>query len=359
MVMRRNFAAAILACSLVQMTTPAALRAAESGRSQRAELGVGIRINAADDQETAWKAHEASLRQALAASGTPRNVALAALENSVSVNASRTLQVEPLLRAAMGARDDALVQWLIANRLIGSDNDARVDALVADAAHLEPDNAAVWGLALVLASKRSEASAIDDALAHMAASTRSDEHFADTVRAWYEIYEHNPFPQSMFAKPSDADNATFVAAIARAAATALAGNQRLVQVCKESVGANPSTSRAADCAAIGHLMLYHSTTMLGRRMGFALLRNLGGDVVTSEDKALQRNLEWVLVEYSAGEDSVDKDPIAMHAYATDWLNFDDEYEIMQRALRRRGLSTDAPSDWQPSEHVSIAQASSR
>lgn len=259
----------------------------------------------------------------------------------------------------MNARDDALVQWLIANRLFGTGNDAQVNAIVANAIHLEPDNAAVWGLTLVLASKRNEASAIDDALAHMAASTRSDEHFADTLRAWYEIYERNPFPRSMYADPADADSATFVAAMAKAAAYALAGNQWLMQACKPSTNASPHSARAADCAAIGHLMSQRSTTMLGRRIGFALLRNLDGDVLNSQDKALHRNLEWVWVNDSAATDSLEKDPLAMRAYATDWLNLDDEYEIMQRDLRRRGLSTEAPADWQTSEHASIAQTASR
>ena len=205
--MKRSVAAMILVCGFVPLAALGGSAAAESGRSQHAELAVGIRINAADDQEAVWKAHEASMHRALVASGTPRDIALTAFDAYVSRTdgTSPPSQNETLFRAAMGARDDALVQWLIANRLLGSDNDARVDAIVANATRLEPDNAAVWGLALALASKRNEPAAMDDALAHMAASTRSDEHFADTLRAWYEIYERNPFPPSMFAKPADAD----------------------------------------------------------------------------------------------------------------------------------------------------------
>ena len=120
----------------------------------------------------------------------------------------------------------------------------------------------------------------------------------------------------------------------------------------------PAPRARADCAAIGHLMLYHSTTMLGRRMGFALLRTLGGDVATSEDKALQRNLEWVLVEDSAGEDSVST-KIRSRCTRTPPIGSisTTSTKSCSATLRRRGLSTDAPSDWQPSEHVSIAQAS--
>lgn len=356
--MKRSVAAMFLVCGFVPLATLGGSAAAESGRTQHAELAVGIRINAADDQEAAWKAHEASMHRALVASGTPRDIALTAFDAYVSRTdgTSPPSQNETLFRAAMGARDDALVQWLIANRLLGSDNDARVDAIVANATRLEPDNAAVWGLAFALASKRNEPTAMDDALTHMAASTRSDEHFADTLRAWYEIYERNPFPPSMFANPADADSATFVAAMARAAATALASNQRLVQTCKASTDANLNTAHATDCAAIGHLMLYHSTTLLARKIGFALLRNVGGGVASDEDQATDRNLEWV---WRTTPELVEKDPLAMRAYANDWLNFDDEYEIMQRALRRRGLSTEAPPDWQPSDHASIAQAASR
>ncbi len=360
--MKRSVAALILMCGFVPLAAFGRPPAAESGRTQHAELAVGIRINATADAGDSWKAHEAAVHRALVASGAPRNVALAALDASVlwTDHASPPpLQDEPLIRAAMAARDDALVQWLIANRLLGAGNYTHVDAIVANATHLEPDNAAVWGLAFALASKRNEPAAIDAALAHMAASTRSDEHFADTLRAWYEIYERNPFPRSMFANPAEADAATFVAAMAHTAATALAGYQTLVQACKPSADATLNTVRATDCAAIGHLMLYRSTTLLARRIGFALLRNLGGDLPSSEDRAFDRNFEWVFLNDTAAAGSLEHDSLAMRAYATDWLNFDDEYEIMQRDLRRRGLSAEAPSDWQPSEHASIAQAASR
>lgn len=358
--MKRSVAALILVGGFIPLAAFGGAPTAEPGRTQHAELAVGIRINAQDDQAAAWKAHEASVHRALVASGTPRNVALAALDASIVWSDSTSpspLQDEPLIRAAMGARDDALVQWLIANRLLGSGNDTHVDAIVANATRLEPDNAAVWGLAFALAWKRNERAAMDDAIAHMAASTRSDEHFADTVRAWYEVYERNPFPPSMFADPADARSATFVAAMARAAATALASNQWLVQTCKTSANATPNNARATHCAAIGHLMLYHSTTLLARNIGFALLRVLGGDVANSEDKALSRNIEWITLNYAASD--LEKDPLAMRAYAADWLNLDDEYEILQRALRRRGVSTEPPSDWQPSDHASIAQTGSR
>ena len=352
--MKRGVTAVILACGLVPLVTLGVPPTAEVGRSQHADLPVGIRINSASDAEVSWRAHEASVHRALLASGTPRNIALAALDSGAMSEDDTPLRIdarnEELFRAAMGAPGDALVQWLIANRLLGSRNRAHAEAVVANATHLEPDNAAVWSLTLVLASQRKDAAGIDEALARMATSTRSDEHFADMLHAWFDIYDRNPPPRSMFADPADADAAPFVSASAKAAAFALPAYQQLVQACKPSADVGLDATRAADCAASGHLMLHNSKSLIGRSIGFVLLRNLGA--TTAQDQTMRRNLEWVRQNVGTTE----KDPLAMRAYQADWLNLDDEYEIMQRAVRRAGLSIEPPPDWQLPEHASVAQA---
>jgi hypothetical protein len=357
MAMRRNVAAAVLACGFVQMMALDAVPAAEPGRTQHAELPIGIRINAADDVGRSMQAYEASVHRALLASGTPRNIALAVLDSATLLEEATPSQIEArneeLFRAAMAAPGDALVQWLIANRLLGSRNQAHAEAVVANATHLEPDNAAVWSLTLALASQRNDAAGIDEALARMATSTRSDEHFGDMLRAWFDIYDRNPAPRAAFADPADADTAPFVSAVAKAAALALPAYQQLVQVCKPSADVGLDATRAADCAASGHLMLHNSKTLIGRSIGFALVRNLGA--TTAQDQAMRRNLEWVRQNVATTE----KDPLAMRAYQADWLNLDDEYEIVQRALRRAGLPIEPTPDWQLPERSSVAQAGSR
>ena len=346
--MKRRFAVIVLACGFVPLTSSGAQPTAEAGLAQHATLAVGMRIRAAEE-DNAWPAYEASVHHALQATGTPRDLAFAALDlDTAGATLPANVHDEQLFRAAMAIPDDALVQWLIANRLLGS-RDARTAAIVANVTRLEPDNAEAWGLALALASARNEHAGVDDALAHMAASTRSDPHLTDALHAWFEVYERNPPPRSLFVESADADSAVFVAAMARTAALALPAYQPLLLACKPSADVDLDAMRAADCATVGHLMTHHATSLIGRSIGFALLRNLG--VATDEDKTARRNLDWLMQNIG---DATDKNALAAQAHQADWVNLDNEYEIMQRALRRAGLPVEAPDGWQP--HAAIAKA---
>lgn len=320
---------------------PAAGTLGIGGHAAHGTLPVGIRIAAAGEPVSAYQRFESSLNAAMRASTRPRDWALAA---TASPDPSRTIGATgvhfdgDLFRAAQAAPGDALVQWLAANYGDTStpENAARRAAAIDALTRIEPDNGAVWMQALGAASERHDEGAVDDALARMAESARFDDHFVDVVHAWIDVYDRHSPPASL---STDAYDAGFVAAFAKAAASALPAYNVVVRACKA-----PAPGRAATCTAAARTMLAHGDTLVARSIGYAVLRNL--DAATDADRAAHRDLEW----YSAnslrgtGQDGEARDALA---HESDWRRMDDEIDILKSALRRAGLPTSSPADWTP------------
>jgi hypothetical protein len=320
------------------------------GAEQHGTLGVSVRVGSAGDAPAKLPAYDLSVRHALLDSGAPRNVALAAIAPRFSHDDIGALD-DQMFRAASLAPDDALVQWLAATRLLAAHEEARAAISIETLIRLEPDNASVWALALSLAASRNDSAATDDALAHMAQSTRADEHIADALHAWLAAYESHPRPLSAFANPAEAGAAPFVDAMAKATAVALPSYQPIVQACSTE-----GSHRREACATAARVMLYHATSLASRRLGFALLRTLGGDVVTADDLAARRELAWINTNAGRASGFSDLDRLAIEAHREDWRALGDEYEIMQRALHRAGLPAEAPVGWLPPQGEAIARA---
>jgi len=325
---------------------------ASIGAEQHGTLGVTLRIGDPGNAPAKLAGYDLSVRHALLESGAPRNIALAAIAPRLSIEAPGPLDDE-MFSAASLAPDDPLVQWLAANRLLAAHDNARAAIAIETLIRLEPYNASVWALALSLAVSRDDDVATDDALAHMAKSTRADEHIADALHAWLAAYESHPRPLSAFANPAEAGAAPFVDAMAKASAAALPSYRPFLEAC--STGSS-SSHRHDVCATAARVMLYHASSLASRRLGFTLLRTLGGDVVTDEDLAARRELAWISANASRVSGVLDLDPPAIEAHREDWRALGDEYEIMQRAMHRAGLPAAAPVGWVPSEGDAIARA---
>lgn len=320
------------------------------GAEQHGSFGVRLRIGEPGDAPAKLAGYDVSVRHALRESGVPRNVALAAIAPKASNEDVYALD-EEVFRAASLAPDDALVQWLAATRLLAAHEEARAAIAVETLIRLEPDNASVWALALSLAVSRKDTEATDGALAHMAASTRADEHIADALHAWLAAYESHPRPLSAFANPAEASAAPFADAMAKASTVGVPSYRPIVEACTAE-----AAHRRDVCATAARVMLYHATSLASRRLGFALLKTLGDDVVTSEDLDARRELAWINANAARISGVSDLDRLAIEAHREDWRALGDEYEIMQRALRRAGLPAEAPVGWAPSDADSIARA---
>lgn len=337
-----RFVAVVLALSLAATTADAAGEA-------HGTLGVGIRIASTGTSEAAYAKFQASLDTALRSSSHPRDWALAAFSNphpELTIGAASPTVDGDLFRAQQAAPGDALVQWLVANNAgDAAQATAAIDALT----RIEPDNAAPWMLALAAATRRGDVAAVDDALARMAESRRFDDHFADTVHAWISVYDRYP-PPSAPADESYGYDPGFVAAFAHAAAVAMPSYQHIVAACKPSAEPEIGVHRAQRCEKTGHLMLYRGTTLIARRIGFVLVRNLG--VLDDADRAADRDLDWYRFNGATEEPSI----IDALAHEDDWRRLDSEIEVIRNRLRRSHLPTSAPDGWSLPEHAAATAA---
>ncbi|HET7923685.1 MAG TPA: hypothetical protein VFL30_02240 [Rhodanobacteraceae bacterium] len=328
--------------------------AAETGAASHGALHVGIRIASSEASNETYAKFQVSLDAAMRSSSHPRDWALAAV---TSPDPQRTIGAPgprydgDLFRAQQAAPGDALVQWLVANNADRTtpEGEVRVAGAIEALTRIEPDNAAPWMLALQCAVKRGDTEGSGEALARMAESRRFDDHFADVVHAWIDVYDRHP-PPSLSIEESTGYDPGFVAAFAHAAAVALPSYQFLVQACKPATGQALEADRRAHCEKAGRLMLQHGTTLIARRIGFVVVRN--ADALTDADRAAERDLDWYRFNVASDEPSI----VDALSHEDDWRRLDDEIDVIRNELRRNHLPTAAPDGWSYPERAAATAA---
>lgn len=297
--------------------------------------------------EQAWQTREAAITQALRSSDRPRDWVLAAMPAigpSATQAGSAGDSAALLQRALAQAPNDALVLWLVANRALGAGDDAIAARSATALTRLEPDNATSWVPALALASRHADDARIDNALAGMAAATRYDDHFAEAVRAWMDIYDRHG---SASIAPAASSGESFTAAMAKASAFALPAYAPLSSACKSTADHRVTAQRRADCSTAGRLMLQRGSTLVARSIGSMLLTQGGEGALTAGDRATLRTLDWLRYQGAYVFPNDERDSAALRAYAADWRALDDEVAVITRALRRAGRPAEPPQDWSP------------
>ncbi|HJU40092.1 MAG TPA: hypothetical protein VJ724_11010 [Tahibacter sp.] len=267
----------------------------------------------------------------LAASASPRDRALAAdaiaqVDNRVGDAAAIDRRNALLAEAATAAPDDAFVQWLAY---------AYVQPATADSARKlvasDPGNGAVWMTPLRLATAANDTAGIDAALAGMAAATRYDEHFADYLIAWVDLYARSPGVAPPVAQAQ---------AFARAAAVAIPAYKPLVDACTAPKAASMPASRGDACEASARLMTA-GPTLIAQTIGHAVLRRSGR--ATQADAETERTLRW-MIGSGGYPDEKDREDDTYRSIA-DWRETGNEIEVMRRARLRAGLPLVPPPDW--------------
>jgi len=329
----------------LELAAFAAESIAQTGPAAHGTLQVGIRIASSGTSNEAYAKFQLSLDAAMRSSRRPRDWALAAVtypQPERTLGAPSPRDDGNLFRAQQAAPGDALVQWLVANHADRTTpaGEAQAAAAIDALTRIEPDNGAPWMLALENATKRGDTSAADEAITRMAESPRFDDHFADVVHAWIDVYDRHP-PPSLRTDEIDKYDPGFVAAFAHAAAVAVPSYRSVVQACKPASGQILAVDRRAHCEKAGHLMLYRGTTLIARHIGFVLVRNV--DALTDADRAAARDLDWYVFN-GATEDPSISDALA---HEDDWRRLDDEIDVIKNRLRRSHLATAAPDGWSP------------
>lgn len=323
--------------------------------------------NAGTDEQqakTAFAAYSAwqnSLYVVLSDSARPRDWALASqLRFTGAVHAAPALQQAPdelLDRAMRRAPDDFLVQWLVASdRAVGATGQSRPSPAepLANLERLAPDNAAIWLLALDIAADRHDAAAIDDALMHMAESSRYDEPHHELLSAWLDVYDTQPPPPASWASltGSARDLAGYVRlgmAQDMVMATVLPGYEALMSACTLGAKTSGDWRRFAWCDDAAHVMATHATTLIARNIGFALLRTMEGGELNASDRAARRRLDWLRVNLMSERiyrDAANRLP----DLETRWRESASEIAFHRGLLRTAGVSAEPPAGWKAPDY---------
>lgn len=325
---------------------------APSSAVQMPDYKAAVADEAPDPQEaamqTAWRNYQDSVFDALSHSPNPRDWALATLTVALKFDPrdfNQSTHRDLLERAMHAAPDDVLVLWIAMNN--GITHDAALRAL----RELESDNAAVWNEDLVAGAKRNDDAAIDAALRKMSAARRFDLHFSDVLKAMLGVYLRNPLPEDYFASASTEEKALgkeglpYIQAMSVATIVAIPGFQHLVNACMINPTSGKNSARAADCAAIGRLMMTHGNTLIVNRLGGSVLRV--SHTYTDEDLQLARDIDWVYQhQMKVLPDSTDEASAKnLMAQFHDWADTGNEVEAMRRALVRHGIAPTPPQDW--------------
>lgn len=308
-------------------------------------------------REEAWKAYQKSLFDSLSHSSDPRDWVLAALLQPLQFYLDPTGQdtaaSEALLeRAVRAAPDDVLVQWIAAR---ASRSSEAPSALAISATQrlkqLEPDNAAVLLEELAVPVRHGNATEVDAVLARMSARASYDEHLVDILKIALRAYRRYPVPADywQFATTEEKDSPPEAFAFASALSVSVAvgglSYQHLVEACRSNGVSRVQGNRAADCAALGHLMVTHGGTILANRIGYTVLRVSG--TYTESDVAAARDDDWLYSKevgaLKAGNTAENAESIA--AYEHDWLEAGNEFDAIRGKLSRLGVPTKPPQDW--------------
>jgi len=291
---------------------------------------VAMPTRASDGGHADVNAEHARFTQALATSPNPRDWMLSASMLAVPSSAE---SVATLAKAAAAAPDDVLVQWIAAT----SGNEAAATALP----RLQPDNGASWLPILDLVIKRGDEAAIDAALAGFSASTRFDDHYAQTLHA--EQAALTRAPDAMLCssdKVCDRAQAEFVFAMAFTAASVFPAVMPILTYCK----ATPAASlRRHQCETGGRNMLENGETQVSSSMGFALLRGL--NALTPADEELRRQQDWLRDVTMPLHRDFDPGAPGFAAFVADWTTLDSEFEVMRRLAQRAGQPLTPPVGW--------------
>ncbi|MGA9421972.1 MAG: hypothetical protein WBW61_06385, partial [Rhodanobacteraceae bacterium] len=115
-----------------------------------------------------------------------------------------------------------------------------------------------------------------------------------------------------------------------------------VSACTLGAQTGGAWRRFAWCADAARLMAMHATTLVARGIGFALLRTLGGGELSDNDRAAQRNFDWLRVNLMSSSESAVS---ALPDLETRWRQSGSEIAFYRTLMRDAGLPAEPPAGW--------------
>lgn len=306
----------------------------------------------ADSPLGAYLRAEVELFDALRQDASPRRRALAArlyVDDEGVPAALRPKREDVVADAARSARDDAVVQWIAANS--GSYDSSQCgptrwpEAEVAALVGMEPDNAGALQYAVALAHAKDDPSALDEALAQMAAATRADDHYGDEVAEWRRALGAHPDRSAFGAvwEDASAEERALLGALQRSDGASAPADDALESACTPDGDVERAWQRLDWCVDAGTLLAAKGTRFALRETGLKMLAAAGaapGDLAE-----LQRQLDWLKAHAPnpLGNAAASRDTLS--DLMADWRGAPSEITATERRLRRLGLPVKAPPGW--------------
>lgn len=301
--------------------------------------------------ERDWQAHQKSIHDALETSGDAREMALVAFGYAFEVYGDtdpnrRERRIQTIEKAVRMAPNDSLVLWMaLSSRKYDRSSDAFA-SILSKLKTIESDNAAVWNEELSGAAERSDSVGVDAALKKMATSSMFNTHYSDIAKLMVSVYERHPIPDELVARdPRRAPQASIsemsvTYASSMTNAFAMPAMQHVVRACRiEADGTN--ADRSADCNAIGRLLSAKADTLVGVRIGFAILRV--SHTFNDDDIRAARSLDWIVLKQHETLDEMHVEQYAQHY--TDWIAAGGELEAARRMVGSAGIAPSPPTEW--------------
>lgn len=307
----------------------------------------------AETETRVWNNYQRRIAPLIASSGHPRDLALAALlqtvASSVQTGAGPSDDISASVRVAA---DPTVARWLataiqsddvVALALAQNQSDSTLrDQALARWIAAEPDNAAP----LFANASPSDS----DWLARAAATRRFDVHMYDQLRWIQAAFIRYPLTASerlsvrIEEDLSDKEHAT-IAANAFANMTGPAF-QTVTRACGSQTG-GPSSQARPVCVHLAEVLTHHSDTSIGRLIGTGMLRGLAR---TSQERAeadaLRRQLDWQNFEWARISEAQPRQGIPQFVELLRNPAITTEQELIERILHEAGSPLTPPRGWQ-------------
>jgi hypothetical protein len=306
----------------------------------------------ADSPFGAYLRAEVELFDTLRNDASPRRQVLAArlyVDDEGVPAALRPKREDVAANAALRARNDPVVQWIAADS--GSYDPSQCgptrwpDAEVAALVGMEPDNAGALQYAVALAHAKDDPSALDEALARMAAATRADDHYGDEVAEWRRALGAHPDRSAFGAlwEGASAEERALLGALQRADSASAPADDALESACTPDGDVERAWQRLDRCVDAGTLLAAKGSRFALRETGLKMLAAAGaapGDLAE-----LQRQLDWLEAHAANPLSHAAASRDALSDLMADWRGAPSEITATERRLQRLGLPVQAPPGW--------------
>lgn len=298
---------------------------------------------ARDARDQALQSFQRDMVSVLALRATAQPLLGAALLARPLPKQTKTASFHALINRAVAASDSgAAVQWA---RLADCDekagacpNATALRKLTEEA----PDNAAVWLLKLDVDTRDMKSAAARADLAKAANGKIYDDYTGSSLAALASVVDTLPPPPAT----QGAAGPVGVQALIVLANARLQPQPALPPVAKMCENAGDDAGLKADCRKLGKLLEWGSSP-LSRSLGLHLYEALGDQAEQASAQEQRRDLIWQVQNYSQlALHALDNAAFAQQLLAAAKQNGTEMSQIVA-VLRASGISTTAPSSWQP------------